>query len=113
MGDRISKPQLDLLCRASAHEGKISTFGTSSLTLKSLRAAGYIKEDLAIRDDAMRGKFLDGQRPMTAMAAKQLEAGDWQGALSSLRSAEDAQKQLDQKADWITEAGRAVVEETP
>jgi len=111
MNEHLSKPQLELLRAACRGEGKVRHWGTLPRTLEILRSAGYIKKDLAIRDEVARGKFLEGQRTMIAMASKQLEAGDWQGALSSLRSAEDAQRQLDQQADWITEAGRAVVVE--
>lgn len=106
----ISKPQLELLRRACGGGGKISAWGTLPRTLDLLRAGGYIQDDLAIRDAAARGKFLEAQRTMVALGVKQLDGGDWPGALSSLRSAEDAQRQLDQRADWITEAGRAVVE---
>ena len=110
MAEKLSGPQLELLRQACGHGGgKISTWGTLPRTLAILRAAGYIQEDLAIRDPAARGKFLDGQRTMIAMAKDQLEQGDWPGALSSLQSAQHTQWQLDKKADWITEAGRAAV----
>jgi hypothetical protein len=103
----LSSAQLYLLERASARDGRISTYGTLQRTLDILQSHGLIEVQSRIRDAGERAT-IETRRDEHIRVAY-LTQSDWRTTLAKLRSAESDQNLLDATAYWITDAGREMV----